>query len=75
MGDFKDFLSENWDKKDDKAKKKQDAYFVSCDERKTSERSKFDEYEKEYGKIRVDECCQKKGNRKREYFEKCLKGV
>ncbi|MCI0501806.1 MAG: hypothetical protein L0Y61_08720 [Epsilonproteobacteria bacterium] len=73
---FEEFCSknENWDKEDNKKLKKQDSNFVSCDERKTSEKNKFDEYEKIYGKSKVDECCKKQGNRSRDDFENCLKG-
>ena len=73
MKKFKDFVNEDWNKDDDKSKKKQDANFVACSERTTSEKDKFDEYEKKYGKAKVDECFEKvKAPRSRVEFEKCL---
>ena len=38
-------------------------------------KDKFKEYEEKYAKDKVDRCCEKHNNRKREDFEKCLKGV
>ena len=75
MNSFRNFLTENWDKQDNKKKKKLDSKYVSCDERYTSEKDKFKEYEEKYAKDKVDKCCEKHNNRKREDFEKCLKGV
>jgi len=70
---FRDIISENWNNDDDKSKKKQDRNFVTCSERYTSEKDKFDEYEEKYGKEKVDECCEKvKVPRGRVEFEKCL---
>jgi len=72
---FERLANEDWNKDDDKSKKKQDRNFVACSERTTSEKEKFDEYEKKYGKTKVDECCEKvKAPRSRVEFKKCLEG-
>jgi hypothetical protein len=69
------FSTSDWEKKDDKSKKKTDADFISCEEKDSTERSKFDEYIKLYGNKRVEDCCRKiKAPRSREDYERCLKG-
>jgi len=73
--DFREeIVKSNWNQEDNKKMKKNDADFVSCDEMKTSEQTKFNEYIKIYGQEKVDKCCDESGNRKREDFEKCLGG-
>ena len=75
MTRFKEYVAEDWNNKDDKKRIKRDRNYVSCDERYGSEKEKFEEYEKLYGKDKIDECCKRvKPPRPREEFERCLQG-
>ena len=62
-----------WDQEDNPKLKRKDQRFVSCEERDSKEKKKFQEYEEKYGKNAVDSCCKfVKPPRPRGKFENCL---